>query len=109
MAEVQTNNSGKSRSRKSTRIDMTAMVDVAFLLLTFFILTTTLASPGGIHFVTPSDKGTPGKIPEEKIMTLILGGDDQVYYYHGMADGAYAQTDFSETGLRQVIDRKSTL
>lgn len=82
---------------------MTAMVDVAFLLLTFFILTTTLTQPHGIFLATPVDDGPPGKITHHKVLTLILGDEDKVYYYHGLPESNYTQTDFSEQGVRQVI------
>lgn len=103
MAEIQTSGQPKGRSRKSTRVDMTAMVDVAFLLLAFFILTTTLVSSKAIHFVVPEASGATIKISQERILTLILGAEDQVYCYRGIPDGRYQRTDFSENGLRQII------
>ena len=103
MAEVQERSSRSGRKRKSPRVDMTAMVDVAFLLLTFFVLTTTLAKPPAIPIVKPFDDGNPKPVDMEKILTLILGSEDRILYYEGMPDQDLTETDFSEQGLRQVI------
>lgn len=101
---------GPKQKKKSTKVDMTAMVDVAFLLLTFFILTTTLASPSAMEIAKPppieEDKpdNEPKKVDEKKIMTLILGEKDQVHYYQGMPeDGPLRTTDFGEEGVRKII------
>ncbi|MEM0997868.1 MAG: biopolymer transporter ExbD [Bacteroidota bacterium] len=112
MAEVQSESSGaKSKhtrgprqKKRSTRIDMTAMVDVAFLLLTFFILTTTLAKPYVLPAVKPplSETNRNQPVKQSKVLTLILGAEDQVHYYTGMGDTVHT-TDFSATGLRQVV------
>lgn len=89
---------------------MTAMVDVAFLLLTFFILTTTLASPAAMEIMKPppvddeNPDDEPKKVDEKKIMTLILGENDKVHYYQGLAtDAALKSTDYGATGVRKVI------
>ncbi len=103
MAEVESRSSGKGRKRKAARVDMTAMVDVAFLLLTFFVLTTTLAKPPAIELATPVDDGSPTPIDQEKILTLILGKNNQVLYYYGIPEGNLKRTDFSESGLRKLI------
>ncbi len=98
--------------KKSTRVDMTAMVDVAFLLLTFFILTTTLTSPLRIDLVKAPrmENGTINspRISGDKIMTLILGEDDKVHYYQGVADHRPETTDYSPEGLREVIQAHLT-
>ncbi len=105
MSEIEHQSSGKGRKKKSARVDMTAMVDVAFLLLTFFVLTTTLASPAGMDIIKPPVSGDDMTTtqPEKNILTLILGSNDQVYYYQGMPEGDLGRTDFSSEGLRQVI------
>ncbi len=101
---------GPKQKKKSTKVDMTAMVDVAFLLLTFFILTTTLASPSAMEIAKPPPQeeddpnNKPKKVDEKKIMTLILGEKDQVHYYQGMPeDGPLRTTGFGEDGVRKVI------
>jgi Biopolymer transport protein ExbD/TolR. len=88
MAEIQTADSGarkkgegKVRAKKlSTRVDLTPMVDLAFLLITFFMLTTTLAKPQIMPVVMPEKKITEEDVVETKesqVLTLLLGGNDR--------------------------------
>ena len=67
------------------RVDLTAMVDLAFLLITFFMLTTALAKPRIMRVIMPAD-GPPGAVSEKTTMTLVLGKNNQAVYYLGMAD-----------------------
>jgi len=118
MAEIQTADSGarkkgggKVRSKKmSTRVDLTPMVDLAFLLITFFMLTTTLAKPQIMPVVMPEkdvDKEDLEATKESQVLTLLLGADDKVYYYEGITDAKLDSTDYSAEGLRKVIlDKK---
>ena len=98
---------GPKQKKKSTRIDMTAMVDVAFLLLTFFILTTTLATPQAMELIKPPKTDKPEDVEQEvkesKVMTFILGEDDKIHYYQGITDPKVLSTDFSADGIRKVI------
>lgn len=113
MAELQQKESsgGKGKpKKKSTRIDMTAMVDVAFLLLTFFILTTTMATPKQMEVVVPpkqKEERDPEdytkKVQEEKVLTVILGSKDRVHYYVGITNPTIITTNFSDKGIRKVI------
>lgn len=104
MAEIAPQTDPKSKQKKKpTKVDMTAMVDVAFLLLTFFILTTTLLSPVAIEIVKPTGIDSPALIDREKILTLIPGEGDQIHYYHGEPGGELLTTDYSEVGIREVI------
>ena len=102
MAEVQQQPTGKSprrprRRKKSTRIDMTAMVDVAFLLLTFFILTSTLAKPSAMSLVMPKSNcdDCSTAVSCEKMMQIYLGENDQVYWYPKCETEAMKVTDFA--------------
>lgn len=101
---------GKVRSKKmSTKIDFTPMVDLGFLLITFFMLTTTLAKPQIMALVMP-DKDVKKEdiepVKESKVLTLLLGANDKVYWYEGITDAKLDSTDFSAEGLRQVILNK---
>ncbi|MFN8921648.1 MAG: ExbD/TolR family protein [Sphingobacteriia bacterium] len=84
---------GKRRGKKGVPpIDMTPMVDLGFLLLTFFILTATLSDPKSMPIVVPSDEiDTPKeekeKVAESKVMNIIIAGQDRIYYYMGKSDG----------------------
>ncbi len=107
MAEVQQNStslkgSGSRQRKRSTRIDMTAMVDVAFLLLTFFILTTTLASPSALEVIKPID-GTNAPVQCSKMLELYPSADGQVHWYAGCDRTTISTTDFSDGGIRKVI------
>lgn len=101
---------GKVRSKKmSTRVDFTPMVDLGFLLITFFMLTTTLAKPNIMALVMPEKdikKEDVEPVKESKVLTLLLGGNDKVYWYEGITDAKLDSTDYSAEGLRQVILNK---
>jgi biopolymer transport protein ExbD len=118
MAEIQEKSSpkkgkGKQRSKKqSTRIDFTPMVDLGFLLITFFMLATSLIKPQTMEITMPSDKDV---VEEEKTVakasqavTILLDDNDKVYYYFGKTEEAQLQeTDFSAKGLRKILLQKN--
>lgn len=75
---------GKKRAKKqSTRIDMTPMVDLAFLLLTFFVLTATFSKPKSMELTFPSDEIDPDPKPIKKGITILLSKDNRIFYYEG--------------------------
>jgi biopolymer transport protein ExbD len=104
---------GKKRSKKmSTRIDFTPMVDLGFLLITFFMLATTLIKPQTMEITMPSNK----KVQEEdqtvakasQAVTVILGKSNKVFYYFGKSEGAQVlTTDYSPEGLRKLLLEKN--
>ena len=115
MAEIQEqgggDKGGKKRSKKmSTKVDFTAMVDLAFLLITFFMLTTTLAKPNIMPIVMPEKKlddvSQAEKTKESQVLTVLLGANDKVYYYEGINDAKLDSTDYSAEGLRRIILEK---
>jgi len=85
---------------------MTPMVDLAFLLLTFFMLTTTFNKPQTMEITMPEKPKAEDKLPEvneKKVVTLILGANDKVYWYNGITDPEVKVTDFSPNGVRKVL------
>jgi biopolymer transport protein ExbD len=98
---------GKVRSKKmSTKVDFTPMVDLGFLLITFFMLTTTLNKPNIMAVVLPEDKKDiidQPPVKESKVLTLLLGPRDKVFYYNGITDPKLDSTDYSAEGLRKII------
>ena len=78
--------SGKRITKKMpVRVDLTAMVDLAFLLITFFMLTTSLKKPQAMPLITPAD-GKPGAVSEKTTMTIDLGKNNKTLWYLGMAE-----------------------
>lgn len=77
---------GKKRAKKqSTRIDMTPMVDLAFLLLTFFVLTATFSKPKSMEltFPVPPNPNDPPPPAIKNGITILLTKDDRIFYYEG--------------------------
>jgi biopolymer transport protein ExbD len=108
MAEISTsdNNSKKTRSHKSsTKIDMTPMVDLGFLLITFFMLTTTLAKPVIMQLNMPEKDGKlSSAVRCSESLTVVLDDQNKVFYYQGAeCDPKPKETDFSDRGIRQVL------
>jgi biopolymer transport protein ExbD len=115
MAEVNSSSGGQSRGKvrskkRSTRIDMTPMVDLAFLLLTFFMLTTTLLDPYVLPIVMPDKTEDITKLPpinHKKVLTLVLGEKDKIYWYVGTENPKVNITDYSAKGIRKVLLKKN--
>ena len=113
MAEIQSQQLqqkgvGVQRSKKlSTRVDLTPMVDLGFLLITFFIFTTSLSQPMAMHLNMPQEKDVtkPMILTETKALTLILKDDKTVGYYYG-SDVQNMQFTNYGTGLRNIILQK---
>ncbi|HJP64589.1 MAG TPA: biopolymer transporter ExbD [Mucilaginibacter sp.] len=107
MAElVASEKNGKRSSLKKLppRIDFTAMVDLAFLLITFFILTTSLNQPKRMDLTMPV--GPAGPVGESSTMTICLGKYNKVLCYLGMPERPLSTpvlVDYGKTGLRQTI------
>ena len=84
--------SGKPKQKKSsTKIDMTPMVDLAFLLLTFFMLTTSFSKPKTMPVIMPEKDKTenpdpPDKINVKDVLHVILGKENRIFYYMGLED-----------------------
>ncbi len=89
------------------------MVDLGFLLITFFIFTTSMAESKGLKLYMPVDKGVNGSnLPASKALTVLLAGGDSIYYYHGQWEEAIASnkillTNYNlQNGLGQIIHTK---
>lgn len=120
MAEISTattsDKPGVRRSKKhSTRVDLTPMVDLGFLLITFFIFTTTMSEPVATKLIMPDDTKPvkdPSKVGMSSALTVLPVSGNKVFYYHGemeeaLRKGAYGITSFSmKDGIGQVIRDK---
>lgn len=105
MAELNTGGGGgkkggKVRSKKSNPgVDLTAMVDLAFLLITFFILTTTLSKPQSMDLALPDntkqDDSNPPETPAWRTLTVVLGKNDKLVYYIGTTDQPYVDAEIN--------------
>jgi len=99
---------GKVRSKKaSTRVDLTAMVDLAFLLITFFMLTTTLLKPKAMELAMPDkdEQHDQLPVPASRSMTILLGANDKIEWYMGEASAPSNVTtdNFGKDGLRKSL------
>ncbi len=118
MAELNTGDSGgkkgskKVRSKKqNSKVDLTAMVDLAFLLITFFMLTTSLSKPQSMDLGLPDkeddpNKDKPVKVDENRTMTILLGDNNQMKYYMGLLATpkiAPKEVAYGKEGIRKVL------
>lgn len=119
MAEINTaetsDKPGVRRSKKlSTRVDLTPMVDLGFLLITFFIFTTTLSQPAVTDLFMPDDTkpASPINVGNSAALTVLPLEGNKVFYYHGemneaLATGAFGVTTYAlKDGIGQVIRDK---
>ena len=112
MAEMDTSGGGhkkgpgvKKSKKQSTRVDLTPMVDLGFLLITFFIFTTTMSQPTAMKLNLPKDVEKPEdqtKIKESAVLTVMLGRDNNVFYYEGQLDPAGA--NFKSSNFKDIRD-----
>lgn len=108
MAEITTTSGSTASNRKkfSTRVDLTPMVDLGFLLITFFVFTTSISSPTSIKLILPDDGIVEGrtKSGETKTLTLLLAEDDNIYYYRGFPGNNMLKTNYNADGVRTVVN-----
>jgi biopolymer transport protein ExbD len=115
MAELDTSSGGgkkggKVRTKKAnTKVDLTAMVDLAFLLITFFMLTTSLSKPIAMDIAKP-DKDAKDEnrleLRASQTMTILLGKNNKVAWYMGEAGSAAPTVEgFSEI-RKSILDNK---
>lgn len=102
---------GGPRSKKmSTRVDLTPMVDLAFLLISFFMLTTTLNKPKAMELNMPKKVEDPNleqDVGECQVLHVLLDTLDQVWYYEGLQVAGLQKTTFAgDGGIRKVIMKK---
>jgi biopolymer transport protein ExbD len=111
MAEIQTNRStDKNRLHKrTTRVDLTPMVDLGFLLLTFFVFTTNLSEAKAMNLVMPNDRVRPNDpVCESCVLTVLLNKKNRIEYYEGSPENAPAvkETGFAPEEIRTILMQK---
>jgi biopolymer transport protein ExbD len=118
MAEMDTSSGGghkkgpgvKKGKKLSTRVDLTPMVDLGFLLITFFIFTTTMSQATAMKLFLPKDADKPedqNKAKQSGVITILLGKDNNVFYYEGELDNSasnFKPSNFHD--IRDVLIRK---
>lgn len=85
MAQIQASPmAGKTKQKihAALHIDMTPLVDLGFLLITFFIFTTTMAEKRSTNLIMPKE-GAPTGVAEGKVLTVLLAGNNKVFVYAG--------------------------
>jgi biopolymer transport protein ExbD len=121
MAEMDTSSGGghkkgpgvKKGKKLSTRVDLTPMVDLGFLLITFFIFTTTMSQPTAMKLFLPKDTEKPedqNKIKASGALTIMLGKGDGVFYYEGelAPDGSNFKASNFKDIRKEIIDKKKS-
>jgi biopolymer transport protein ExbD len=118
MAEMDTSGGGghkkgpgvKKSKKLSTRVDLTPMVDLGFLLITFFIFTTTMSQPTAMKLNLPKDTEKPeeqNKLKESAALTVMPSKSDMVYYYEGLDPSKIQTSTFKKNAIRDIIlDKK---
>ena len=105
---------GKVRSKKSNaKVDLTAMVDLAFLLITFFMLTTSLSKPQSMNLGLPEKEKEKTPIPplpvdQRRTLTIMLDEGNKIKWYHGLldapeVDGKPTDAVYGKNGIRKEI------
>ena len=118
MAELDTSSGGgkkgggKVRTKKAnTKVDLTAMVDLAFLLITFFMLTTSLSKPIAMDIAKPDqeDNEVRNELRASQTMTILLGDKDKVAWYMGEAKDAHPVIESFAEVRRSLLKNKEAV
>lgn len=114
MADMEVKDSGGKKGvgvskskKKSTRVDLTPMVDLGFLLITFFIFSTTMSQPTSLNLNMPKDakeQDQETKVKESGSLTLLLGKGNVIYYYYGIDPTTMQTTTYKQ--VRDIILKK---
>jgi len=104
---------GKKKAKKfSTHIDMTPMVDLMCLLITFFMLTTAFSKPKAMEITMPEKKDDPSvkalEIQADRTINILVSGNDKIYYYFGLADPKkplpqLITSNYGKDGIRKML------
>src|ERR1700687_158307 len=106
MAQIEEINYSKSKKysvRRLLRVDLTPMVDLGFLLITFFVLTTALSQPTIAHLVLPKDTAITTPVKGNAVLTLRLTQNDWIQYFEGTNENNGNIKYCSFKNLRSVI------
>lgn len=118
MAELNTGGGSKDKKVRSKKqnsgVDLTAMVDLAFLLITFFMLTTSMNKPQSMNLAMPEkeeieDPTEKTDIAETRTMTILLGEADKIVWYMGKPDAPFEgpkDQNYGKGGIRVDIQAK---
>lgn len=107
----------KKGKKLSTRVDLTPMVDLGFLLITFFMYTTTMSKPKTMEINMPYkdeklEEKDQSKVKASTAMTILLSKNHRIYYYEGLGDDASKPPELkvtsfvAEKGIREAIIEK---
>ena len=99
----------RKRKRHSTKVDLTPMVDLGFLLITFFILTTTWSEPKDLRLYLPAGEISDTELGESTVLTLIPLENKKAFFYHGKLAVAMQKNTFgivNLTDIRSIIMQK---
>lgn len=100
-------NASLQNKRNALRVDLTPMVDLGFLLITFFVFTTTMSTSKAMYLTIPDEKGTSMKTPESGALTILLNGNNQIHYYSGIVADDFSNVISSNyKEIRHVLSEK---
>jgi len=106
MADITINSDNGRRSRSLPRVDLTPMVDLGFILITFFMYTTSLMESKAMDMNLPMPASSNQEIPMESTVTLVLSDNHRVVWYEGIADDASDLKVLQIVQLRQFLQQK---
>ncbi|MGB9772171.1 MAG: ExbD/TolR family protein [Candidatus Kapaibacteriota bacterium] len=97
----------KKKKRIGFRIDLTPLVDITFLLLTFFMFTTTMLKPQIMEMRIPPEMYAKVEVRASELLTLMLTADNKLYWYKGIADQNNTPQEIPISKLRALAIEKN--